>query len=137
MRAHSYTSHLLRHPTIGARGLSAATTTVDGLGVVSLRGQVGTDNIGVMLTAIDAALDSGVTGLVLDGDEVSSWSVLGLEVAILTATRAAGTGRRFAMSGLPDTQLELIRRHWPGVAADQFSHRSAAEAARAVTAPPG
>lgn len=132
MRAHSYTTELRRNPALGARGLSVATTTAGGCGVVSLRGDVGTDNIGVMLHAIDSVLDANVRSLVLDGDDVSSWSVLGLEVAILSATRAAGSGMKFAVSGLPSAQLELIRRHWPGVELRQFSYRTAADAGRAV-----
>ena len=121
-------------PTIGSRGLSATWTTLDSAAVVSLRGAVDTDNIGVMLTAIDAVLAAPVPAVLLDCDLVASWSVRGLEVAVHTAVRATELRRLFAMSGLDQPQRELIRRNWPGVPLEPFGYPTADKALRALTA---
>jgi hypothetical protein len=99
---------------------------------IVLRGSVEPDNIEVLLTAVDAVMSEEPTAIMLDGDQVDSWSVRGLEVAVHTAIRTTELRVGFAMSGLGSPQVELIRRHWPGVPVEQFSYPTAADALRSV-----
>ncbi len=120
----------------GTGGLSVTTSISDRVGAVSLRGAAHPDSLGPLLHAIDGLFVDDVRGIVLDCTGVTSWSVRGLEIAVLTATRAHGQRMGFAACGLPPDQLAVLRRRWPGVRPDQFAHtdrETAFEALHAVT----
>ena len=117
---------------IGFRGLSVAWSQAGSWTSICLRGSVDPGNVHALLTAIDAALSAEPAALLVEGDLVTSWSVRGLEVVVHTAMRAAAMRVGFALSGLGTSQVELIRRQWPGVPIDQFTHQTAGDATRAL-----
>ncbi len=121
-------------PVTVARGLSAAWRVQGGAGVVTLRGSFVSGDIQVVLAAIDAALATRPGALVLDGSAVERWSIRGLEIVVLAATMATDRRIGFALCGLGNLELDLIRAHWPGVSVRQFSYadRAAAVAAGAA-----
>lgn len=106
----------------GVRALSVRTTTADGVGCLTLHGDARPDALGPLLASIDALFATGIRAIVLDCVDVSSWSRRGLEVAVLTATRAHEQRIGFVACGLPEDQLAQLHRHWPGVRAEQFAY---------------
>lgn len=106
----------------GVRPLTVVSTTTDRVGCLALRGEARPDALGPMLAAIDGLFAAGVRAIVLDCGGVSGWSRRGLEVAVLTATRAHEQRMDFAACGLPADQLAFLHRQWPGVRAEQFAH---------------
>lgn len=115
----------------GARRLSVHSSLTGRVGVLVLRGDARPDALGPLITAIDGLFDAHVRAIVLDCMDVTSWSSRGLEVAVLTATRAHEQRLGFAACGVPEEQLSFLRRQWPGVRADQFAYpgRRSAESA--------
>lgn len=118
-------------PSRGARGLSVSWAVDDDLGVVSLRGAVSSDNLDVLLGAVDAVIRIGVRALVVDGDAVGAWTIRGLEVAVLAANRPEFQ-QGFAVSGLSAPAVDLIRRQWPGVDIGHFTYPTSAAAITAL-----
>ncbi|WP_157970785.1 STAS domain-containing protein [Nakamurella deserti] len=115
----------------GARRLSVHTTQTARVGVLVLRGDARPDALGPLITAIDGLFAARVGAIVLDCRDVTSWSSRGLEVAVLTATRAHEQRIGFAACGVPEEQLSFVRRQWPGVRVEQFAYpgrRSAEDA---------
>lgn len=122
----------MRTPPPGAsRPLTVTAETTDGIGCLTLSGVADTGSLDLLPSAIDGLFDADVGGILLDGAAVSSWSRRGLQILVLTATRAHGRRIAFAVSGLPPDQLDLLHRQWPGVRSDQFTHPSR-HAARAA-----
>ncbi|MEP6979473.1 MAG: hypothetical protein ABJA16_01785 [Nakamurella sp.] len=117
------------------RTLTVSSGTTDGIGCLTLRGAAVPDTLDPLLSAIDTLFAAGVRGIVVDAAGVTCWSRRGLEIAVLTSTRAQGRRIAFAVCGLPDDQLDVLRRRWPGVRSHQFAYvnRSTGLAAIAAT----
>lgn len=112
--------------------LAVASATEDGVGYLTLRGDARPDALDPLLASIDGLFATGVRAIVLDCVNVTSWSRRGLEVAVLTATRAHEQRIAFAACGLPEEQLAFLHRQWPGVRAEQFAHPGRRAAQRAL-----
>ncbi len=131
MSVHRSIPEMRRAPGNGVRALAVESMTADDVGCLTLRGDARSDALDPLLAAIDGLLAAGVRAIVLDCGHVSSWSRRGLEVGVLTATRAHEQRIAFAACGLPEDQLAFLHREWPGVRAEQFAHpdrRSAQQA---------
>lgn len=124
-------------PSAGGRSLSVGSTVTDGVGCLVVRGDARPEALEPLLYAIDGLFGSRVRAIVLDCTGVSSWSRRGLEIAVLTATRAHEQRISFVACGLPEEQLDFLRRQWPGVRSEQFAfagRRAAGEALLTSTA---
>lgn len=126
----------MRTPNAGSDALSVTTAIDDRIGSVIVRGAARPDALDPLLAALDELFAAGVHGVVLDATAVTAWSRRGLEVAVLTATRARGRRIRFAVCGLPVEQRDVLAREWPGVGPDRFAFPDH-EAARAAMLAPG
>ena len=131
MSIHRLIPQMRTPPVSTGRRLAVRSTQVDRMGVLTVHGDARPDALDPLIAAIDELFAAGVRGIVLDFLDVTSWSTRGLEVAVLTATRAHEQRRGFAACGLPDEQLAVLRRNFPGVRYEQFAHpgrRSAQDA---------
>ncbi len=131
MSIHRLIPQMRTPSTSGGRRLTVRSTHTDRVGVLTVSGDARPDALDPLIAAIDELFAAGVRAIVLDCMDVTSWSTRGLEVAVLTATRAHEQRIGFAACGVPDEQLTFLRRHFPGVRPEQFAHpgrRSAEDA---------